>query len=234
MKRGKKYKNIEKLIDKNKKYSLDDAINIFKASNYNFDRSVNIYLQIVNKNKKKKNNNQKSTKGSIILPHGNGTKKKILVITEQIDLAKKLGADIVGGKKFINEIAIKKEIPKCDIVVATEDLMPNVVGISNILKQLTPNPKNDTIIKNEDLSKVIKELKSGNKIKYHLNEQGCAMLCFGKMSFEIKKIKENFNTVLETILTKQNLNFNNKNNSNIKIFVTATMSPSIKIDIDKK
>ena len=112
--------------------------------------------------------------------------------------------------------------------------MPNVIGISSILKQFTPNPKNGTIVKNEDLSKVIKELKCGNRIEYRLDKEGCVMLSFAKMSFEFQKIKENFDAVLESILPKQNLNFNNKNNLKIKIFITATMSPSVKISLEKK
>ena len=234
MKRGKKYKNIKELIEKNKKYSLNEAIEFFKKSNYNFDRSINLYLQIANNSKKNKKNINQNLKGVIFLPHGNGIQKKVLVITEQIDLAKEAGADIVGGKKLINEIATKKEFPKCDVIIATEDLMPNVIGISSILKQFTPNPKNGTIVKNEDLSKVIKELKCGNRIEYRLDKEGCVMLSFAKMSFEFQKIKENFDAVLESILPKQNLNFNNKNNLKIKIFITATMSPSVKISLEKK
>ncbi|MBP5301367.1 MAG: hypothetical protein J6Y70_00530 [Bacilli bacterium] len=225
---GKKYEAIKKLIDKTKTYSLEEAVNFFKTSNYNFDQSLNLCLYMKKNNKRAKT---QSIRGTVVLPYGNGKQKKILVISEYEVLAKQCGADIVGGKEIVDKILLDKTVPQCDIIVADFSLMPYIAKIASILKKLMPNPKNGTIVTSKaELSNIIKEIKNG-KIEYRLEKEHIR-LSFAKMSFSIDKIKKNFEVVLDTISSRHNLNFE-KNNFFYKIFVNATMSPAVRINFVK-
>ena len=156
---GKKYVEASKKVDKTQTYSLTDAVKLVKETSVTkFDSSVDVAIKL-NIDPKK---SDQLLRGSLVLPNGSGKSKRILVLAngEQAEIAKKLGADFVGGKELVEKIKAENWFDY-DIIVATPDMMPEIGKIGNVLgpKGLMPNPKTGTVT--PKVETVINDIKKG-------------------------------------------------------------------------
>src|SRR6056297_3100006 len=222
---SKNHKNIESKIDKHKEYSLDEAVELIQSNSAaKFDETIELHISLgINPDK-----TEQQVRGSIVLPHGGIIKRRVaaFVPSEMGEKAKKAGADLVCGKEEIEEI---KKTNKCDfdIAIAHPDMMKELSKISRVLgpKRLMPTPKNGTVT--EEVEKTIKELKTG-KVFFRNDSGGNIHVAVGKVSWDLKKIKENINTLIEELKTKKPSKIKRKNFFQ-KVSLSSTMGPSIKI-----
>lgn len=223
-KKSKRIKELNKKIDKNKVYSLEEAVKLVKeTSNVKFDSSVEIHISLGIDPKK----GDQIIRSTVSLPNGNGKEKIIAAFTSKIDEAKKAGAAIAGDDDLIDKI---KKTGKCDfdVAVATPDMMPKIAQIAKILGQkgLMPNPKSGTIDAN--VTKMIEELKKG-KETFKNDDSGNVHLSVGKVSFDEAKLVENINSFIETV--KKIKPSGVKGNYIKGISISSSMGPGIKISL---
>ena len=183
-------------FDKNKSYSIAEAIEICKNNNKaKFDASVEVHFKLGIDTKK----GDQQVRSAVSLPNGTGKTVRVaaFVSTDKEKAAKEAGADLVGGDDLIEEIK-KTEKTNFDIAVAETAMMKNLAKIAKILgtRGLMPSPKNDTVV--NDPVKAVKELKLG-KISFKSDDTGNVHAIIGKISFENKALEENFNTLVEAI-----------------------------------
>lgn len=222
IRRGKNYKKLAELIDKDKIYSLDEGIELVKkTSPVKFDASVEMHIRLgVDLEKSEQN-----VRGTIILPYGSGKIKRVLVFTESKDKeAKSAGADQVGGDELINKV--EKGFSDFDIVLATPDIMSKIAKLGKTLGQrgLMPNPKAGTITDN--IEKLIREIKQG-RTEFKMDPQGIIHQVVGKISFDNDKLKENVKTLMQAVLEEKPAGL--KDNFIKSITICSTMGPGIKI-----
>lgn len=222
--RGKKYKEAKKKIEEGKKYSIDEAIRLVLETKYaKFDESVDAAI-VLGVDPRKADQN---VRGSVVLPHGTGKTARVLVITkgEKQKEALEAGADYVGAEDVIEKI--QNGWLEFDKVIATPDVMGLVGKVGKILgpRGLMPNAKTGTVT--FDVAKAIKDIKAG-KVDFRVDKAGVVHAPFGKVSFGEKKLKENFISLLETIIK---LKPATSKGTYIKgISISSTMGPGIKID----
>lgn len=226
MKRGKKYLEAVKLVDKNKKYSIDEAVKLVKKTSYTkFDGSVEIAFRL-NLDPKKAEQN---LRGAIVLPHGTGKTRKVLVIAkgDKAKEAEQAGADFVGDDEYIHKI--QQGWFDFDIIVATPDMMGQLGKLGRVLgpKGLMPNPKTGTVTM--DVARAVTEIKNG-KVEYRVDKAGNILMPIGKVSFDEKKLKDNIITAFETMQksrpsTVKGVYFKN-------VAISASMGPGIKLDVE--
>ncbi|HBR79940.1 MAG TPA: 50S ribosomal protein L1 [Candidatus Moranbacteria bacterium] len=194
MRRGKKYKGVMEKIEKNKLYSLEEAIKIVKESKIaSFDESVEVHVK-TNIDPKK---GDQQLRGSVVFPHGTGKTKRIAVITTtKAKEAKEAKADVVAGLELIEDI--KKGKIDFDILVATPEMMPKLASIAKILgpKGLMPNPKTDTVT--DKIKEAVEMLKKG-KVSFKNDNTGNVHQIIGKASFSEAQLTENFNSLIEAL-----------------------------------
>ena len=224
-KHGKKYVEASKKLEKNKLYSVDEAISLVKETSVtNFDSTVEVAIKL-NVDAKKSDQN---LRGSFVLPNGTGKKKKILVIAkgEAATKAKEAGADYVGDKDMIDKIS-KENWFDFDVIVATPDMMPELGKIGKVLgpKGLMPNPKTGTVT--TDVVKAIEDINKG-MVQYKNDSYGNIHTIIGKVSFDNAKLAENLNYVVTTVAKAKPASV--KGVFINSITVTSTMGPGIKID----
>lgn len=227
MKRSKRYiSNLEK-IEKNKAYSIEDAIKIVKeTSNTKFDSSVEVAMNLNLDTKK----NDQQLRGAVVLPNGSGKTKKILVLAkgEAATAAKKAGADFVGDVDMIQKIENESWFDY-DVIIATPEMMPLLGKIGKLLgpKGLMPNPKTGTVT--VDTAKAVEETKKG-KVNYRTDSFGNIHGIIGKVSFDDDKLVENFNAFTQAILKAKPSTVKGAYVKNISI--SSTMGPGVKIDLN--
>ena len=227
MKKSKRYvANLEQ-IDKNKTYSLEEAIKLAKStSNAKFDSTLEVAINL-NLDVKKAD---QQLRGAVVLPHGTGKSKKILVLAkgEQAKAGEKAGADYVGDIDMINKIE-KENWFDFDVIIATPEMMPMLGKIGKLLgpKGLMPNPKTGTVT--VDVAKAVEETKKG-KVNYRTDSFGNIHGVFGKASFEDAKLIDNLKTFVNVILKAKPATVKGSYVKNISI--SSTMGPGIKIDIN--
>ena len=224
-KHGKKYVEASKKLEKNKLYSVDEAISLVKETSVtNFDSTVEVAIKL-NVDAKKSDQN---LRGSFVLPNGTGKKKKILVIAkgEAATKAKEAGADYVGDKDMIDKIS-KENWFDFDVIVATPDMMPELGKIGKVLgpKGLMPNPKTGTVT--TDVVKAIEDINKG-MVSYKNDANGNIHTIIGKVSFDNAKLAENLNYVVTTVAKAKPASVKGVFINSITI--TSTMGPGIKID----
>lgn len=222
---GKKYVEASKNIDKNKAYSLEDAIKLVKETSVTkFDSTVDVAVKL-NIDPKK---SDQQLKGSLSLPNGTGKTKKVLVIAKGAfaEEAKKAGADFVGEKEMLDKIKNENWFD-FDVVVATPDMMPEVGKIGNILgpRNLMPNPKTGTVT--TKVGAVVEDLKKG-MVTYKNDKFGNVHTVIGKVSFDAKKLEENLNYAIATLAKAKPSTV--KGAFIEKITISTTMGPGIKVD----
>lgn len=225
MKKGKKYVEAAKKVEKNKLYTKEEAIKLVKETAVTkFDGSVELAIRLNLDTKKA----DQQLRGATVLPNGTGKTKKVLVIAkgEQAKAAEAAGADYVGDMDMITKIE-KENWFDFDTMIATPDMMPALGKLGRVLgpKGLMPNPKTGTVTM--DVAKAVEDVKKG-RVEYRTDSYGNVHVIIGKTSFDVEKLVENLNAFVSLIIkTKPSV----VKGTYIKnISVSSTMGPGIKID----
>jgi len=225
---SKRIEQIKKLIDTDKVYTPEKAIELVKkTSNVKFDASVEVHVKLGIDTGR----GDQQVRGTATLPYGTGKKKKIAVFVQggsnEEKEAKEAGVQVVGGEELISEIG---QTGKCDfdIAIATPQIMPKLARIAKILgpKGLMPNPKAETITTN--IKKAVEDLQKG-KISFKNDDSGNLHQVIGKVSFENKKILENFNIFIEAVRKAKPTGV--KGNYIRNVSLCSSMGPSVKVGI---
>ena len=224
---GKKYVEASKKIEKNKSYQLEEAVKLAKETSITkFDSSVELAVQLNIDTKKA----DQQMRGSLVLPNGNGKTKKILVLAKgaAAEAAKKAGADFVGETDMIEKIE-KEQWFDFDVIIATPDMMPQLGKIGKVLgpKGLMPNPKTGTVTPTPE--KAVEDVKKG-MVEYRADQYGNIHVMVGKVSFDEKKLVENVQFVLNTLVKAKPATVKGKYITNISL--STTMGPGIHVDQD--
>ena len=225
MKRGKKYVEAAKLVDRTVLYDKADAIALVKkCAVAKFDETIEAHIRTGCDGR----HADQQIRGAVVLPHGTGKKVRILVFAKDAKAAEAeaAGADYVGGMELIEKIQ-KENWFEFDVVVATPDMMGVVGRIGRVLgpKGLMPNPKAGTVTM--DVAKAIKDIKAG-KIEYRLDKTNIIHVPLGKASFTDEQIADNFQTLIDAI--------NKARPAAVKgqflksVVLSSTMGPSVKIN----
>ena len=226
-KRSRKYSEAAKLVDKTKRYSLTEAVELAKKTSITkFDGTVEVSFRMNLDSRKAEQN----LRGAIVLPYGSGKSRTVLVLTklpEKQKEAQNAGADYVGDVEYIEKI--KGGWFDFEIIVATPDMMGELGKLGKILgpKGLMPNPKTGTVT--TDVEKAVKEIKAG-KVEYRVDKTGNIPVIVGKVSFDAEKIVENIKTVYQLLLKLKPSTVKGVYVKNIA--VSTTMGPGIKVAPD--
>ena len=225
MKKGKKYVEASKKVDKNTLYSKEEAIKLVKeTATTKFDSTVEVAIKINLDTKKA----DQQLRGSFVLPNGTGKTKKVLVIAkgEAANAAKNAGADYVGDTDMIEKIQNENWFD-FDVIVATPDMMAQLGRIGRVLgpKGLMPNPKTGTVTMNT--AKAVEDIKKG-MVSYKTDSFGNVHTIIGKVSLTEGQLLENLTYVYNTIVKVKPSTV--KGNYIENISVASTMGPGIKLD----
>lgn len=223
-KKGKKYLEAAKLVDRTKAYPITDAIELAKKTNFaKFDATLEVAFRLGVDPKKA----DQQIRGAVVLPNGTGKVQRVLVFAkgEKVKEAEAAGADYVGDAEFITKI--QQGWFDFDVIVATPDMMGEVGKLGRVLgpKGLMPNPKTGTVT--FDVTRAVNEIKAG-KVEYRVDKAGNIHVPIGKASFENEKLVENFNTVFETMLKVKPSAAKGTYMKNVT--VASTMGPGVKVD----
>ena len=225
MKRGKKYVEAAKAIDRATLYDAADAVALVKKTAVaKFDETIEAHIRTGCDGR----HADQQIRGAVILPHGTGKKVRILVFAKdaKAEEAKAAGADYVGGEELIPKIQNENWF-EFDVVVATPDMMGVVGRLGRVLgpKGLMPNPKAGTVTM--DVTKAVQEIKAG-KIEYRLDKTNIIHVPVGKASFTEEQLADNFQTLIDAI--------NKARPAAVKgqylksVVLTSTMGPGVKVN----
>ena len=225
MAHSKRFVELQKQVDKTKKYTPAEAVDLAKkTANTKFVGSVEVHVRLGIDPKK----SDQTVRGMIVFPHNIGKTKRVaaFVSADKEKDAKDAGADIVGGEELINEITTKGVI-NFDVAVATPDMMPKLAKLARILgpKGLMPNPKTDTVGPN--VKKMVEDVKKG-KVSFKNDGAGIVHQAIGKTSLENNQIIENLAVLMDAI--KRVKPASSKGAFFKKVSLTTTMGPGINID----
>jgi large subunit ribosomal protein L1 len=225
-KRSRKYLEAAKLIDRNKRYPLSEAVDLVKQTSITkFDATVEAVFRL-NLDPRKAEQN---LRGAIVLPYGSGKTRRVLVLTKgsKQKEAEAAGADYVGEADYLEKI--KGGWFDFDIIVATPDMMAELGKLGKILgpKGLMPNAKTGTVTM--DIEKAVKEIKAG-KVEYRVDKTGNIPVIVGKSSFDAEKLAENIRAVYQTLMRLKPATVKGVYVKNISI--ATTMGPGVKITPD--
>jgi large subunit ribosomal protein L1 len=224
MARGKKYKAALSKVDKSKHYQLDEAVSLVKQLSFSkFDGTVDIAVNLGVDPRQADQN----VRGAVALPHGLGKTVRIVVFAkgEAAQVASNAGVEAVGGDDLATKI--NGGWLDFDQVIATPDMMGVVGKLGRVLgpRGLMPNPKLGTVTM--DVAKAINELKAG-RVEYRVDKAGIVHAPVGKVSFPAEKLLDNARTVVEAIAKAKPATA--KGTYLKKLSVSATMSPSVRVD----
>ena len=228
MKKGKKYIESSKLIDKSMLYDTDEAMNLVcQTSKAKFDETIELHIRLGVDSR----HADQQVRGAIVLPHGTGKKVRVLVFAkgDKVKEAEEAGADYVGAEDLVTKIQNENWFD-FDVVVATPDMMGVVGRLGKVLgpKGLMPNPKAGTVSPN--VAQAIKEIKAG-KIEYRLDKTNIIHCPIGKASFGSEKLTENFNALIGAVIKARPAAA--KGQYIRSCVVTSTMGPGIKMNSSK-
>jgi len=227
--RGKNYKESVKLVDKANLYDPADAFDlVIKAAKAKFDETVELHIKLGVDSR----HADQQVRGAIVLPHGTGKTRRVLVFCKEERVQESLdaGADFAGGQDMVDRIQ-KENFFDYDVVVATPDMMGIVGRLGKVLgpKGLMPTPKAGTVTPN--IAQAISEIKAG-KIEYRLDKTNIIHCPIGKVSFGVEKLVDNYSTLLGAVIKAKPAAAKGQY---IKSCVTAsTMGPGIKINALKQ
>ena len=221
---GKKYQEVAKLVDTSKKYSLVEAVELAKqTSTTKFDATVELVFRLNLDSRKAEQN----LRGAIVLPHGTGKTRKVLVLCRgaKQQEATEAGADFVGDSETIQKIA--QGWFEFDVIVATPDMMGELGKLGRLLgpKGLMPNPKTGTV--SPDIAKAIAEVKAG-KVTYRADKEGNMHVVAGQLSFDDEKLLENIKAVCNQVIKVKPQACKGVYIKNCVL--SSTMGPSIKMN----
>ena len=226
--KGKKYVDSAKLLDKNKLYDPDEAMELVcQTSKAKFDETIEIHIRLGVDSR----HADQQVRGAIVLPNGTGKTARVLVFAkgDKADAAKAAGADYVGDTDLVDKIQ-KENWFDFDVVIATPDMMGVIGRLGRVLgpKGLMPNPKAGTVTM--DVAKAINEAKAG-KIEYRLDKTNLIHCPIGKASFGAEKLGENFDALVSAIIKARPAAAKGQYIKNC--VVASTMGPGIKVNTSK-
>ena len=225
MKRGKKYIEAAKLIERGNLYDPAEAVALVKKSaTAKFDETIEAHIRTGCDGR----HADQQIRGAVVLPHGTGKKVRILVFAKdaKAEEAKAAGADYVGGDELIPKIQNENWF-EFDVVVATPDMMGVVGRLGRVLgpKGLMPNPKAGTVTM--DVTKAVNDIKAG-KIEYRLDKTNIIHVPVGKASFTEEQLDENFQTLMDAIVKAKPSAA--KGQYLKSVVIASTMGPGVKIN----
>ncbi|MBQ1992974.1 MAG: 50S ribosomal protein L1 [Lachnospiraceae bacterium] len=228
MKRGKKYIEAAKLVDRSKQYEVEEAVSLVKkAAPAKFDETVEAHFRLGVDGR----HADQQVRGAVVLPHGTGKTVRVLVFAkgDKVDEALAAGADFAGGEELIPKIQNDGWF-EFDVVVATPDMMGVVGRLGRVLgpKGLMPNPKAGTVTM--DVTKAVNDIKAG-KIEYRLDKANIIHCPVGKVSFTEEQLKENVEALIAAITKAKPSSAKGQYYKSVTL--TSTMGPGVKINTAK-
>ena len=228
MKKGRRYLEVAKLVEKTKLYDLDEAAQLIKqTANAKFDETVEAHLKLGVDGR----HADQQVRGAVVLPHGTGKDVKVLVFAkgDKVDQALAAGADYAGGEELIPKIQNDGWLD-FDVVIATPDMMGVVGRLGRVLgpKGLMPNPKAGTVT--PDVEKAIADVKAG-KIEYRLDKANIIHVPVGKASFSAEQIADNFRALMDAVIKAKPASAKGQYLKSVTI--SSTMGPGIKLNTTK-
>ena len=228
MKRGKKYSEAAKLIDRTALYEKAEAVSLVKkVATAKFDETIEAHIRTGCDGR----HADQQIRGAVVLPHGTGKTKKVLVFAKgpKATEAEAAGADYVGAEEMAQKIQSEGWFD-FDVVIATPDMMGVVGRLGKVLgpKGLMPNPKSGTVTM--DVEKAIQEVKAG-KVEYRLDKSNIIHTPIGKASFGKEKLADNFNALLDAIIKAKPAAAKGQYLKNVT--VASTMGPGVKVNAQK-
>lgn len=225
---GKKYQDAAKLVEAGKAYDLAEAIEVVKkTATAKFDESVDVAVRLGVNPKYA----DQQVRGAVVLPHGTGKSKRVLVFAkgDKVAEAEAAGADFVGSDELVAKI--KEGWCDFDVTVSTPDMMGVVGRLGKILgpRGLMPNPKLGTVTM--DLTKAVNEIKAG-KVEYRTDKAGNVHVPIGKVSFDNAKLVENLQVLLDTLVKVKPAAAKGQYMRNIT--VSTTMGPAVTVNTNFK
>ncbi|AOT71156.1 50S ribosomal protein L1 [Geosporobacter ferrireducens] len=224
-KRGKKYQESFKTIDRMHLYDPNEAFNlVLTTAKAKFDETVEVHVKLGVDSR----HADQQVRGAIVLPHGTGKTRRVLVFAkgDKAKEAEVAGADYVGAEDLVQKIQNENWF-EFDVVVATPDMMGLVGRLGRVLgpKGLMPNPKSGTVT--FEVERAINEIKAG-KVEYRLDKTNIIHVPIGKVSFGVDKLTDNFQTLLEAIIKAKPAAA--KGQYLRSVVVASTMGPGVKIN----
>ena len=225
MKKGKRYVESAKLVDRTNLYDVEEAVSIIKkTANAKFDETIEAHIKLGVDGR----HADQQVRGAVVLPHGTGKKVRVLVFAkgDKAEEAQAAGADFVGGQELVPKIQNEGWLD-FDVVVATPDMMGVVGRLGRVLgpKGLMPNPKAGTVTM--DVTKAINDIKAG-KIEYRLDKTNIIHVPVGKASFTEEQLADNFHTLMGAIVKAKPAAA--KGQYLRSVTITSTMGPGIKLN----
>jgi large subunit ribosomal protein L1 len=224
---GKKYEEAIKLVDKDKSYSPQEAVELAKKTSYTkFDQTVELHLRLGLDPK----NSAQQVRGVALLPNGLGKKVRVLVFAqgEAAKTAETAGADFVGADDLVQKI--EGGWVDFDTAIATPDMMSRVGKLGKVLgrRGLMPNPKSGTVVPANDLSRVIQDSRKG-RVEFKLDRAAIIHVPVGKISFEDARLVENLTAVIDAVVKAKP---SGAKGQYVKTATLATtMGPGISLDL---
>lgn len=228
MKHGKKYREGAKLIDRQKLYEVNEALDLaVKTGTAKFDETVELHVKLGVDGR----HADQQVRGAIVLPNGTGKNVRVLVICkpEKIEDAQNAGADFVGSEEMVQKIQGEGWMD-FDVLITTPDMMGMVGRLGKLLgpRGLMPNPKAGTVTM--DVTKAVKEIKAG-KIEYRLDKTNIVHVPVGKVSFTDEALLQNFNALMDAIVKARPSAL--KGQYLRSITLASTMGPGVKVNVLK-
>src|SRR5690625_6430038 len=225
MAKGKKYQEAVQKVDREKEYTVQEALELVKeTAPARFDETVEAAVRLGVDPKKA----DEQIRGGMVLPHGTGKTQRVLVFAkgDKVKEAEEAGADYVGDDELIAKI--NQGWFEFDVIVATPDMMAEVGKLGRVLgpKGLMPNPKTGTVT--FEVEKAVKDIKAG-QIEYRVDNASNLHVPIGKVSFDDEQLVENFTAIMETLIRIKPQA--SKGTYVRNVAVTSTMGPGIKIDV---
>ena len=227
-KRGKKYQDSLKLVDRSNLYDVNEAIELVqKTAVANFDETIELAVRLGVDPR----HADQQVRGTVVLPHGTGRTERILVFAkgEKAKEAEEAGADYVGGEELMKKIQDDNWF-EFDVVVATPDMMGVVGRIGRVLgpKGLMPNPKAGTVT--FEVAQAVQEIKAG-KVEYRVDKAAIINVPIGKKSFGTEKLTENFKTLMSAIIRSKPAAAKGRYLRSVTL--ASTMGPGIRVNGSK-
>ena len=228
MKRGKRYVEAAKAVDRATLYDTAEGIALVKKSACaKFDETIEAHIRTGCDGR----HAEQQIRGAVVLPHGTGKKVRVLVFAkgDKVDEALAAGAEFVGGEELIPKIQNEGWFD-FDVVVATPDMMGVVGRLGRVLgpKGLMPNPKAGTVTM--DVTKAVQDIKAG-KIEYRLDKTNIIHVPIGKASFTEEQLADNFQTLIDAIMKAKPATLKGQYIKSLTL--TSTMGPGVKMNVAK-